>query len=79
MVASASHDDTVRLWDAKTGELDATLSGHDGPVNALAFSHNGRLLGTAGNDHVAKVWDLASDKEILKLGNHTDSIRRAAG
>jgi WD domain, G-beta repeat len=34
------------------------LTGHCGDVISLAFSPDGRLLATASNDNVVKVWDL---------------------
>jgi WD40 repeat protein len=38
LVASASHDKTVRLWDSATGAARGTLKGHSNRVNAVAFS-----------------------------------------
>jgi hypothetical protein len=46
-VATASWDRTVRLWQAKTGKLLATLSGHPEPVLGVAFAADGRLLASA--------------------------------
>src|SRR5947207_10209981 len=38
LVASASADHTVRLWDSATGASLQTLEGHSGSVRAVAFS-----------------------------------------
>ena len=38
MLASASHDSTIKLWDAATGAERQTLEGHTGSANAVAFS-----------------------------------------
>ena len=46
LVASASNDMTVRLWDAAMGSCRSTLEGHPGPVSHVAFSSNGRYLET---------------------------------
>ena len=38
LLASASDDETVRLWDAATGALRGRLKGHTRWVNAVIFS-----------------------------------------
>ena len=47
-LASAGLDQTVRLWDAATGEARATLKGHEGWVWAVAFSPDSKTLASAG-------------------------------
>ncbi len=41
-LATGSFDQTVRLWDAHTGQLKAILQGSAGPIRALAFSPDGK-------------------------------------
>ena len=60
LVASASHDNTVRLWDAGSGEPVRTLNGHTHLVRAVAFSLNGQLLASASHDNTVKLWDASS-------------------
>jgi WD40 repeat protein len=43
-------DPLVRLWDARTGAPLAQLTGHDGYSNAVAFSPEGGLLASGGQD-----------------------------
>ncbi|MCA9688081.1 MAG: hypothetical protein KC636_00615, partial [Myxococcales bacterium] len=43
-LATASLDDTARVWDARTGELLVTLRGHEDDVVALAYSPDGARL-----------------------------------
>src|SRR4051794_40101736 len=59
LLASASHDDTVRLWDAATGAALHTLKGHTGSVISVAFSPNGALLASASRDKTVRLWDAA--------------------
>jgi eukaryotic-like serine/threonine-protein kinase len=43
-------DQTVRLWETKTGALKTTLKGHTGDVETVAFSPDGSRLASAGSD-----------------------------
>ena len=58
LVASASRDRTVRLWDSATGVLCNTLEGHSDWVNAVVFSPDGRLLASASKDKTVRLWDV---------------------
>ena len=45
LIASASDDSTVKIWDWETGEFERTLKGHTRAVNDLDFDSKGNLLG----------------------------------
>jgi RNA polymerase sigma factor (sigma-70 family) len=69
-VATAGHDGSVRLWDARTGSQRRAWLGHD--ARGVAFSPDGRLLalGTLRGDHLLVV-DAISGKEIYSLPGHS--------
>jgi WD40 repeat protein/microsomal dipeptidase-like Zn-dependent dipeptidase len=48
-------DDSLRVWDAATGEPLSTDTARRGPVRALAYSRDGRLA-TAGDDRTIELW-----------------------
>ena len=73
-LASASGDQTVKIWDAASGQELLTLKGHTGPVLRVAYSPEGRRLASAGSDQTVKVWDAASGQECLTLRGHTDWV-----
>jgi WD40 repeat protein len=37
-IISGSEDRTIKVWDARTGEVEKTLAGHSDTVNAVIFS-----------------------------------------
>lgn len=60
LIATASFDRTVKLWEAVTGQELRTLAGdqgHKGQVLAVAFSARGDLIATGGADNVAHIWE----------------------
>ncbi|CAF1489120.1 unnamed protein product, partial [Adineta steineri] len=59
LLASASFDSTVRLWDVERGICQSTLVKHSEPVYSVAFSPDGRLLATGSFDKAIHIWDIA--------------------
>jgi WD40 repeat protein len=56
-VATTTIDGTAAVWDARnTSETVATFH-QPGQVITVAFSPDGTLLATAGNDHVTRIWE----------------------
>jgi WD40 repeat protein len=54
----------VKIWDAKTGELVATLKGHTHSAMCLAWSSDGKMLISGSSDHSIRTWDTTSWKQI---------------
>ena len=50
LVASASYDRTVRVWEAATGSCRSVLEGHTDSVTAIAFSPDGQHIQTNRGD-----------------------------
>jgi len=77
-IATASRDDTAKVWDAATGQVLLTLSGHTQDIYGITFSPDSKRLATASNDKTAKVWDATTGKELLTLTGHTDKVSGVA-
>jgi hypothetical protein len=73
-IASASKDQTLRVWDAATGQEVRTLTGHSGTVQCVAFSPDGTRIASASEDSFVKVWDAATGEEVLTLKGHANAI-----
>ncbi len=60
MLASASDDKTIRLWDIATSVHQQTLKGHRASVGKVAFSPDGNTLASASDDRTTRLWDIAT-------------------
>jgi WD40 repeat protein len=58
-LASASNDQTMKLWEVTTGKESATIHGHGHGVLCVAFSANGKVLASSSYDKTIKLWDLS--------------------
>ncbi|MEB3886847.1 AAA-like domain-containing protein [Lyngbya sp. CCY1209] len=88
-IASASNDNTVKLWK-RDGTLLQTLDGHRDYVNGVAFSPDGETIASASADNTVKLWTVDLDDlmaqacqvvgDYLKNNpNVTDEERRYCG
>ncbi len=65
IVATASNDKTIKLWDIATGKLINTFSGHNGIVSFIRFSPNGRIL-AAASDTLIYLWNVMNGQLMAK-------------
>jgi WD40 repeat protein len=72
-LASASHDQTIKLWHVNSRKEFRTLTGHLW-VYDVAFNHDGKLLASANGDHTVKLWDVQSYAELQTLEAHTGNV-----
>ena len=78
VLASASHDGTVKVWEVANGRLLHTLTNHRAAVHAVAFSPDGRWLASGGRDRMIRLWDPPSGREHAVLSGHQDAVRCVA-
>ncbi|KAF8332041.1 WD40-repeat-containing domain protein, partial [Cantharellus anzutake] len=74
-IASAPHDETVRIWDAVTGEELKVFQGHTKWVNSVTFSSDGSRVASASGDKTVRIWDAVTGEELRVLRGHTDWVR----
>lgn len=74
LIASASFDNSVKLWNGRNGKFIATLRGHVSSVYRVAWSADSRLLISASKDSTLKLWDLRTFKIRMDLPGHADEV-----
>lgn len=79
LIASASNDNTVRLWDVTTRKLVMTLAGHKDSVSSVVFSVDGNTIISGSHDRSARVWDVRTGEAVGEpLEGHLSWVRAVA-
>ncbi|EQK97816.1 hypothetical protein G6O67_003828 [Ophiocordyceps sinensis] len=88
VVAAGSLDSfDIHIWSVQTGQLLDQLSGHEGPVSALAFAPNGSSLVSGSWDRTARIWSIFNrtqtseplqlQADVLDVAIRPDSLQLA--
>jgi WD40 repeat protein len=64
----------INLWNIATGKPVQTLYGHEGFINHLAFSADGKRLASAGSDAACRIWNLEAGRESVVFRGHGDVV-----
>ncbi len=78
LIATASGDRAVRLWEVATGREVRAFFGHAEPVTDLVFGPDGRTLITGSEDGTARLWDVDIGRAIHVLDSHRDGVMSVA-
>lgn len=78
LLASASRDQTVKVWDAASGKERLTLRGHNDVVSDIAFSPDGRVLASAGWDGTVRLWDSETGRLLRSFAYEGQRLYRLA-
>ncbi|KAF2821211.1 WD40 repeat-like protein [Ophiobolus disseminans] len=76
LVALASYNNTVRLWEAATGTWTcrSTLEGHSSEVSAVAFLTDGQLVALASYNNTVRLWEAATGTCCSTLEGYSNYI-----
>ena len=75
-LASAGGDDTVRIWDASTGQC-RSLTGHSDYVMSVAWNNDGTKLASGSCDKTVRIWSVGSAGTFeceSTLSRHSDCV-----
>lgn len=74
LLATASEDKRIRIWDIANGRVQQIFDGHQQAVYSLDFSRDGRFIISGSGDKTVRIRDL-HDKSyrVLTIGNNDGS------
>jgi WD40 repeat protein len=67
-----SGDDKIKLWS--TGECLNTLEGHSDVARTVAFSFDGKVLASGGDDSRIILWDPKKGERLTDLKGHSGEV-----
>ncbi|MEO5947012.1 MAG: caspase family protein [Chitinophagaceae bacterium] len=76
-ILTASNDNTVKVWDALSGNRLVDLKGHSKQISSAQFSPDGEKIITASWDETTKIWHAVSGKLLQELEGHTSFLKAA--
>ena len=76
-IVTGGKDHEIRVWDAGTGTLLRTLTGHEKPVTMVGMEPGGRVIASASLDHTVKLWDAGTGALLRTLTGHTMQVLAA--
>src|SRR5262249_45217319 len=77
-MATAGESNTVKVWDARSGQLQLTLSGHTAAVTRAVFSPDGTRVASVSFDRTVRLWNARTGREVFLLRGHTGTIADVA-
>ena len=69
LAARGRYSDII-LWNVATGSTVMSLRGHDGPINSISFSPDGKRIVSGSNDRTVKLWDMSTGDMLMTLRGH---------
>src|SRR5262249_44601543 len=78
LLATASYDRLIKLYDVASGKEVRTLKDHSDAVYGVAFSRDGKLLASVAADRAVKVWNVGTGQRLYTLGEATDWLYAVA-
>ncbi|KID68388.1 coronin-6, partial [Metarhizium hybridum] len=70
ILASASGDFTIKIWDVGTGQASLALK-HSDIVQSLSWNASGTMLVTTSRDKKIRVWDVRQEKPVHEAAGHS--------
>ncbi|UZJ57017.1 hypothetical protein CBS101457_006337 [Exobasidium rhododendri] len=74
IIAAASSEKTIQIFDPRSGHQISQLVGHTDNVRSVVLSQDGRHLLSASSDSTIRLWSLAEQRCLHTFTHHNDSV-----
>lgn len=79
LIASASNDTTVQVWDTSTGGVNAaSYTGHNASVLSVGWSPDSKFVVSGGADNTARVWNTGDGSNPVTYTGHSAGVNTVA-
>jgi len=76
ILASGGRDGEIHLHDVRIADHHvSTLQGHSQEVCGLAWSTDGKMLASGGNDNTVQLWDVSNPRPINSITDHQSAVK----
>jgi WD40 repeat protein/uncharacterized protein YjbI with pentapeptide repeats len=73
-IATASNDESVRLWDVSTGHCTADIHGHGRQITTLSFNKTSDMLAAASKDGLVRIWNPLTGEQLQRLSGRANQL-----
>lgn len=77
-IVGGGTDGLLQIWDAVSGTILQTLTGHSGTVISVRWSPDGTQIISSGEDKIVRVWDGNTRRPLAQLQGHESLILAVA-
>ena len=77
-ILTSSYDNTAKLWQAGTGQLQRSVTVNGVDLNIAVFSPDGKNFVTGGDDRLLRVYETESGKLLRSLKGHEEIVEALA-
>ncbi len=77
-IISGGQRGNIQSWDATTGKVRQSLTGHTSDVRSIAVSPDGKRIASGSQDKTIKIWDSKTLQELFTLHGHTSHVASIA-
>lgn len=77
-LATALHDNSLKLWDVRNGKTLHTFVGHESCVTDATFSPDGSRIVSGSWDKTVRIWETTTGKSLVLIRKHRDEVNGCA-